>query len=908
MHTVKKNMDNTNTSRRISRRFVALAMAALSFGLTFATGCSSKGFTGPNAFVTIVPGNTMVGTGATFVLFAGASPTGVNWAITSGTGCTGVACGTLAGATATSVNYIAPVTIPASTMSVTITATSTTNSSISASETLTVFPVYVQITGPSNTTVVPLTSAQFSATVINDPTGLGVTWSASGTCTGTTQGCGTFRGPTPTQATFVAPPAPALETVNITATSVADPAESATFSVSVPKLAIFVFSPTVPPAAIAGQTNYSTTIQIFGNTLPYTLTATNLPSWATADIGANTVTIHGDPPAGTQGTVYTQINVVDSTAPIPLQGSQSFAITTYPSQATGNSLLSGSYAFFATGWTDGTTVQTTFNGIEYIGSFTADGNGNITGGELDVNSPATGLTSYASLGGTYSVQYEDAKGNPVQGAQTGLITLVPAGKPPLPITFAVSLGKIRKDANGGPDVATSGHFIEFDDSTGIAANTTPNSSGIRAQGPLLLQDPSVLNAASSPLSGPFAFGLAGYSSVTATSGPCYAIHTCGPISIAGSMIFGPSGNITSGIEDVQVAENTSGAVALSGALANSGATDANGRVTGTITAAATAKMPSWPTNFIVYAINAQTFYLMSADPYATNSLITGTAMQQNLADIASTPFSSTEPIVLYGNLTSTTSFATKGPNGQIRVEVQLMTVVPSSPTTGTISGQQYVNASGTYTMSVLPGTVGNYSYTVAPATGRVTSSATGEPYLYLVDTSQGFGTQYSTLNNVAPGLFQFQPQTSTTLNSGTYTYYIFNGTSQAAPMETGTLVIPPGGVPADGTITPLAPGGQDYTAFGVAGNVYVVGEPILFSGPVTGTLAETAGVFGHGFSANAVYTPAGIVFSITPSTPISYFQGCGQAAGQGGGFVISSTSFICAPSGGSFSGVHLFEQ
>ncbi|HZL29131.1 MAG TPA: hypothetical protein VFC39_21575 [Acidobacteriaceae bacterium] len=902
-------MDNTNSSGRNCRRFVALATVAVSLGLTFATGCSSEGFTGPDAFVTIVPGNTMVGTGATFVLFAGASPTGVTWTITSGTGCTGVACGTLAGATATSVNYIAPVSIPGSTMSVTITATSTTNSSISASETLTVFPVYVQITGPSNTTVVPLTSAQFSATVINDPTGLGVTWSASGSCTGTTQGCGTFRGPTPTQATFVAPPAPALETVNITATSVADPAESATFAVTVPKLAVFVFSPTIPPAVIAGQTNYSTTIQVFGNTLPYTLTATNLPSWATADIGANTVTIHGNPPAGTQGTVYTQINVVDSTAPVPLQGSQSFAITTYPSPATGNSLLNGSYAFFATGWTDGTSVQTTYNGIEYIGSFTADGNGNITGGELDVNSPTTGLTSYSSLGGTYSVQYgTDSSGNLVQGSQTGLVTLVPAGKPPLPLTFGVSLSKIRKGVNGAPDVATSGHFIEFDDSTGISANTTPNSSGIRAQGPLLLQDPAALNAASSPLSGPYAFGMAGYSSVTATSGPCYAIHTCGPISMAGSMILGSSGDITSGIEDVQVAENTSGAVALSGGLADSGATDANGRVTGTITAAATANMPGWPTNFIVYAINAQTFYLMSADPYATNSLITGTAMKQNLADIATTPFDPTEPIVLYGNLTSTTSFSTKGPNGQIRVQVQLLTVVPSSPTAGKMSGQQYVNASGTYTMSVLPGTVGNYSYTVAPATGRVTSSTSSEPYLYLVDTSQGFGTQYSALNNVAPGLFQFQPQTSTTLSSGTYTYYIFNGTSQSAPMETGTLVIPSGGVPSDGTITPLAPGGQDYTAFALAGNVYVAGEPILFSGPVTGTLAETDGVFSHGFSANAIYTPAGIVFSITPSTPTSYFQGCGQAATQGGGFVISSTSFICAPAGGSFAGVHVFEQ
>ena len=95
-----------------------------------------------------------------------------------------------------------------------------------------------------------------------------------------------------------------------------------------------------------------------------------------------------------------------------MSGSQSFAITTYPSAPTGNGLLAGSYAFFGTGWIDGTSVQTTFNGIEYIGSFTADGKGNITGGELDVNSPSTGLTSYTSLGGTYDVQYgTDSSGN-----------------------------------------------------------------------------------------------------------------------------------------------------------------------------------------------------------------------------------------------------------------------------------------------------------------------------------------------------------------------------------------------------------------------------------------------------------------------------------------------------------------
>ena len=101
----------------------------------------------------IVPGNTTVGTGATFTMYTSASPSGVTWAITKATGCTGNACGTLSGATDTSVVYTAPVSMSGSTMSVTITATSKTDSSISASQTLTVYPVSVQLTGPSNTTV-----------------------------------------------------------------------------------------------------------------------------------------------------------------------------------------------------------------------------------------------------------------------------------------------------------------------------------------------------------------------------------------------------------------------------------------------------------------------------------------------------------------------------------------------------------------------------------------------------------------------------------------------------------------------------------------------------------------------------------------------------------------------------------
>jgi len=885
-------MCNTSISRGVCRRFTACAIVALSFGLTLVTGCSNK--TVPNAFATIVPGNTMVGTGTTFVMFAGASPTGVTWSISNGTGCPTSGCGTLTGATATSVNYVAPVSMPGSIMSVTVKATSTTNSSISASETLTVYPVSVHINGPSNTTVIPLTTTPITATVPGDLTGQGVTWSITGSaCAGTTEGCGTFRGSTPTQVTYVAPPAPQFETITVTATSVYAPGESASITLSVPKLAIYVYTPTVLPAATAGQP-YSATIQVVGNTPPYTFTFSNLPSWVTATTGPQLVIFSGTPPAGTQGTAYPTITVSDSTTPNPTISGQPFAITTYPAAATGNGLLAGSYAFFGTGWTDGTSVQTTYNGIEYIGSFTADGNGNITGGELDVNSPTAGLTSYASLGGTYNVQYgNDSHGNPVQGTQTGIVTLVPEGKPPLPITLAVSLGSIQ----GG--VATVGHFVEFDDSTGVGANVTPNSSGIRAQGSLARQSTLALNSTTSPISGPYAFGMAGYSAVSAVTptvngavqlGNCFSVHTCGPISLAGSMIFGIGGTVSSGIEDVMVAENNGSAIALSGSLTNSGNTDGSGRVTASITAAANANMPSWPSNFVMYAVNPQTFYFMSIDPYSTNSLIAGTAMQQNLADIASAPFSSTQPIVLYGNLTSTTSFSTKGPNGQIRVELQLLQPSPSSVTAGTMSGFQWVNASGTYTATATPGTVGNFSYTVSPNTGRVAVSTTGEPYLYLVDTNQGFGTQYSTANNVAPGLFQFQPQTATSLNPGNYTYYIFNGTSQLAPMETGVLEIPSGDVPADGS-TVAVTGGQDYTAFGAAANVYVAGENILYSGPISGTLSQTSGLF----SKSTI---------ILPGT----MQGCGQQTPQGGGWVISSTSFVCAPGGGSFAGIHVFQQ
>ncbi|MCU1318205.1 MAG: hypothetical protein JWN63_3527 [Candidatus Acidoferrum typicum] len=162
---------------------------------------------------------------------------GVRWTL-SGAGCSGSACGTLSAATSASripITYTAPPNVP-NPATVTLTATSVSNTARRGSATITV-------TGSSaarSVTISPkrggLTITQtlpVTATVQNDVTAAGVTWSASGpACSGTT--CGTFAKVTSTSATYVAPNTPGI--YSITATSVADVTKSASISIGVTNL------------------------------------------------------------------------------------------------------------------------------------------------------------------------------------------------------------------------------------------------------------------------------------------------------------------------------------------------------------------------------------------------------------------------------------------------------------------------------------------------------------------------------------------------------------------------------------------------------------------------------------------------------------------------------------------------
>jgi len=91
-----------------------------------------------------------------------------------------------------------------------------------------------------------------------------------------------------------------------------------------------------------------------------------------------------------------------------------------------NSSLSGQYAFSMSG-----TDAITGSFFARVGSFTADGNGNITGGIEDVNTALNGPQTLAFTASTYAVQ-SDGRGiinlSNATGALSFSITLLSPGK------------------------------------------------------------------------------------------------------------------------------------------------------------------------------------------------------------------------------------------------------------------------------------------------------------------------------------------------------------------------------------------------------------------------------------------------------------------------------------------------
>lgn len=240
-------------------------------------------------------------------------------------------------------------------------------------------PVIVSIS-PASASVQPGKQVQFTATVKNT-TNTAVTWQVNGT-TGGTSGNGTITTGGLYTAPLTAPPGP----ITVKAVSQADMTASASAMVTI---VLPVGSISISPGSatvLAGATQqFTATVSGASTGVVWQVNGTTGGSAALGIVSTSGLyTAPATPPSGEKVTItaVSQSNASES---------GTATVTVAPSDAT----LNGLYAFNLKGYDS-------FGLLLEAGSFKADGKGNITSGEEDINSGA-GVFGPVSFTGTYTV-------------------------------------------------------------------------------------------------------------------------------------------------------------------------------------------------------------------------------------------------------------------------------------------------------------------------------------------------------------------------------------------------------------------------------------------------------------------------------------------------------------------------
>jgi hypothetical protein len=612
-------------------------------------------------------------------------------------------------------------------------------------------PLSVTVTSSAQT-VDQGRSVSITATVANDTSGKGVTWSVSGSgCSGAA--CGSVSNQTATSVSYTAPSrVTASLSVKIVATSVADSTKSALASLQL-----------VPPPSVtttslpngAGGAAYTATVQESGGIAPFTwsVSSGSLPNGFSL---ASDGTISGTPCTG--GTSNFTVQIADSaTPPVTASAPLSLNVTVSPLSITSTSLPEGvtdaiySQAVQAGGgippytWSVASgslpswaTMNSSTGRITGIPG--ATGTANFTLKVADSECSALTLTQALSLSvvtdttandselnGHYAFLFNgfddatgsqvavagsfaaDGKGNITEGTEdengpsgaalnvpfTGTYNITSNNTGALTITtssgsktFAVALNSI---SNG---VAQKAWFVEFDDTTG--------TGGQRGSGLLRLQDTSTFSLSS--IIGPYAFGLSGQDSAGNRQAIVGAFSTDG------------AGTISSGIADQNVAGTTTNP-SLSGTYTSPTASD--GRAVIILNPSGASGL-----NLAAYVVSARELLAMRTDSFSSDGLLSGTILSQASTSFDNTALSS--PAVYYqlgiDSVSPTLSSAQIGlmtPDGKGGV------VFNTDSSRGSAIGQ---NETFTATYSVLNG-------------GRVAVNSIGASadwILYLVNKNEAF--------------------------------------------------------------------------------------------------------------------------------------------------------------------------
>ena len=470
--------------------------------------------------------------------------------------------------------------------------------------------------------------------------------------------------------------------------------------------------------------------------LVWTITAGELPAGLT--LNPETGAISGTPTTASGPSSFT-VQVSDTSTP-PEMSAQPLSITINPAVAacssTGNnSILLGQYAFSLRGY-NGTGF------IAVVGSFTADGNGNVTAGEADTN---------GVLGAQYGNLIISASSYSVGPDNRGCATLAtPFG------TFYTRF--VMGDLYDGS--ATAGRIMEFD---------TPGTSAYVAAGQILQQNETAFLV---PLTGSYELQTAGWDSSTSGRYACAGIvsGTANKFSYL-QQDCNDAGTVTNTI-NVSTSENT---------LVNTyTSADTNGRGTGIHS------VGQGTSTFTFYWISQTELFIVNSDPSPTFS---GVWQQENVPS-GSSAFSQSS---FRGNVAFYASgVGLSGTGGDVSIATE------TSDGVSAVTSQLYRDVAGTFQDSTP-----SCTYTVV-AIGRMTlggnNCGSSPPISYL----DAFNSALVLGTDTAIELGAFEPQAAGLTNTslaGSYYFGTSEVVSQDAQTEVGILTLTTNGIVTSTTDT-----------------------------------------------------------------------------------------------------------
>jgi len=694
-------------------RFTSL-LAFMILALVQFSACSGT----PSTFnkVTISPSGTMfLGQGGTIPLISATvlNDTKLNGGVTFTLLPAGVGSGTLTQLSSTTASFAAPGVVTAETI-VTITA-----QSVDFPKQFAVLTVKIEPPPMITTTTVPDATLGAAYTAPITATG-GVpplAWSlSSGTLPkglalgSSTTGTVNITGKATVAGAF---------TFTVTVTDATGASNtSGTLQIVVSSLAFTTTSPL--PSGTVGVAYAGVQFAATGGTPPYAFsvaTGSNLPPGLQLTAGDLT----GTPT--TEGNFSFGISVTDSESPAAVI-TNTFTLVVNPVQDL--TLLTGSFAFNFSG-------NNASGFVAAAGTFTTDGNGNITTGEADITN-LQGNTLFKSITGTYTAG-QDGRG-------TITFTSV-AGTP----TFAFAI-----------DTGGSGHgrLIEFD----AVPVVTRGSGRLEAQS---VTTCVVSGTGTNTYSGTFAYGGSGFASTFAPGG-------AGPIAFAGTFTATPpvspstQGTLASAEMDSNAPDNVLSDPSVSGTYQSG--PDAT-HCTIALSSAGLANP-----NYDVYPISSSDAFLIETDSVsaATPPNITLAEMKQQFGQ----PF-------FTGAMSGTIAGGVSGTVLNGSIFEPYVSVIQVAPTTGLGSFNYSLadNTAGTVTNT--NGTPFAVTYT-SDQFGRIDTSGfvvngVFEPVFYLVSSQEAFVVG---MLNGGPIAGHLDPQTPSSFSLATINGTLVEGTSGPA--------------------------------------------------------------------------------------------------------------------------------